>query len=70
MRDVIDEVQDAEFHDVEPEAPKAEDFLDQQSPTVRQSRRREIEPRAQDSSGKGSRGPKCVSSWVECFSSL
>ena len=44
--------------------------LDQRPPTARQSRQREIEHRAQDCGGKGSRGAKCISTWLECSSSL
>ena len=43
---------------------------DQRSPTARQSRQREIEHRAQDRGGKGSRRAKCISTWLECSSSL
>ena len=50
---------------------KAEQLrLDQQPPTASQSRQREIEHRAPDSSRKGSHRAKCVSSWLECSSSL
>ena len=44
--------------------------VDQRPPTARQSRQREIEHRSQDSSGKGSRGAKRVSTWLECSGSL
>jgi hypothetical protein len=43
---------------------------DQRPATARQSRQREIEHRAQDCGGKGSRGAKCISTWLECPSSL
>ncbi len=53
-----------------PEKSAEQRRLDQRSPTARQSRQREIEHRAQDCGGKGSRGAKCISTWLECSSSL
>ena len=53
-----------------PEKSAEQRRLDQRPPTARQSRQREIEHRAQDCRGKGSRGAKCISTWLECFSSL
>ena len=52
------------------EPPKWERLLDQRSPTVRQSRQRKIEHRAENRHRKGALGAECVSTRIECSGSL
>jgi hypothetical protein len=53
-----------------PENWREQRRLDQRPPTARQSRQLEMEHWAQDCGGKNSRGAKCISTWLECSSSL